>query len=123
MRLFISYARVDKRYCSQIIETLDVHETWYDQRLHAGQKWWDVIKKQLDWCEGFVYLLSPDSVTSEYCKKEFLIAKELGKHIFPVLIHSRTPMLEELKHIQFVDLSRGLIPIIRQDELYSWGVG
>ena len=110
MRLFMSYARVDKRYCIQIIDTLDVHEVWFDQRLHAGQRWWDVIRNQLDWCEGFIYLLSPDSVSSKYCKEEFQIAKRLGKHVFPVLIHGRTPIPVDLQHVQYVDLSKGLTP-------------
>ena len=43
MRLFISYARVDKPYCKQIIDLLDMHDVWYDHRLHIGQKWWDEI--------------------------------------------------------------------------------
>lgn len=110
MRLFVSYARVDKPYCRQIVETLDVHDVWYDQRLHAGQQWWDEILRRLEWCEGIVYLLSPDSVNSEYCQKEFAIAQRLGKHIFPVLIHNRTPLPPSLQHLQYADLSNGLTP-------------
>lgn len=108
MRLFISYARVDKPYCVQIAETLDIHQVWYDQRLYAGQQWWKEIQRRLDWCEGFVYLLSPESVASEYCRREFQIARKAGKHIFPVLIHEQTEILDELKHIQYADLSNGL---------------
>ncbi len=83
MRIFVSYARVDKPFCIQIVDTLDVHETWYDQRLYAGQNWWKEILRRLDWCESFVYLLSPDSISSEYCRKEFELAQSLGKHIVP----------------------------------------
>lgn len=108
MRLFISYARVDKPYCVQIAETLDIHQVWFDQRLYAGQQWWKEIQRRLDWCEGFVYLLSPESVASEYCRREFNIARKLGKHVFPVLIHEQTEIPEELTHIQYADLSNGL---------------
>jgi formylglycine-generating enzyme required for sulfatase activity len=108
MRLFISYARVDKYFCTQIVDLLDVHDVWYDHRLHAGQQWWDEILKELEWCEGLVYLLSPDSVNSEYCQRELSIAQSLGKHVFPVLIQARTPMPDALKHIQYADLSGGL---------------
>jgi formylglycine-generating enzyme required for sulfatase activity len=107
MRLFISYARVDKPFCQQIVETLDVHDVWYDHRISAGQKWWEEILKRLTWCEGFVYLLSKESVTSEYCKQEFAIAHRLGKHIFPVLIHPNAPLTGELKDIQYADFSNG----------------
>ncbi|MEZ4667416.1 MAG: SUMF1/EgtB/PvdO family nonheme iron enzyme [Anaerolineae bacterium] len=109
MRLFISYARVDKPFCQQIVDTLvDVHEVWYDHRIAAGQRWWEEILKRLTWCDGFVYLLSRESVTSEYCKKEFAIAQSLNKHIFPVLIHSACPIPDGLKAIQYADLSNGL---------------
>lgn len=108
MRLFVSYARIDKPYCLQIVDTLDVHEIWYDQRLYAGQQWWKEILRRLDWCEGFVYLLSPDSIASEYCRREFSIAYNLGKSIFPVLIHDQTPIPVELQELQYADLSKGL---------------
>ncbi|MCL4250054.1 MAG: formylglycine-generating enzyme family protein [Anaerolineae bacterium] len=108
MRIFISYARVDKPYCVQIAEMLDIHETWYDQRLYAGQDWWKEILQRLDWCEGFIYLMSPDSLASEYCQKEYLIAQRIGKPIFPVLIHSEAQIPEVLAKFQYVDLSRGL---------------
>lgn len=108
MRLFISYARVDKHYCQQIVDTLDVHDVWYDRRLHAGQKWWDEILRRLAWCDGFIYLLSRESIASQYCQKEFAIAKQLGKHIFPVMIHQNAPLPESLHDIQYADLSNGL---------------
>lgn len=108
MKLFISYARVDKPYCSQIVDTIDVHEVWYDQRLHAGQQWWTEIERRLNWCEGLVYLLSPDSVRSEYCQRELAIARSLGKHILPILIHAATTIPSELVNYQYADLSRGL---------------
>lgn len=108
MRIFVSYARVDKPFCIQIVTTLDVHDVWFDDRLYAGQDWWKEILRRLDWCEGFVYLLSPDSVKSEYCQKELEIAQSLGRHIFPVVIHPDTPIPTSLDEIQFVDLSKGL---------------
>jgi len=110
MRLFVSYARVDKPYCVQIVETLEVHETWLDQRLYAGQHWWKEILRRLDWCEGLVYLLSPDSIASEYCRKEFDLAIDLGRQIFPVLIREDTPIPDWLSQYQYADLSKGITP-------------
>jgi sulfatase-modifying factor enzyme 1/TIR domain-containing protein len=107
MRLFVSYARVDKPYCQQVVDLLDAHDVWYDHRLQAGQHWWDEILRRLTWCEGFIYLLSRESVTSEYCQREFAIAQRLDKHIFPVLIHNNTTIPDSLKAIQYADLSNG----------------
>lgn len=108
MRLFISYARVDKPYCIEIVDTLDAHEVWYDQRLYAGQHWWKEILRRLDWCEGFVYLLSPDSVNSQYCRQEFELACNLNRHIFPVLIREGTTIPEALNDLQYVSFTKGI---------------
>jgi hypothetical protein len=110
MRLFISYARVDNPYCAQIVNTLDVHEVWFDRRLHAGQAWWEEICRRIEWCEGFIYLLSPDSVESRYCMKEFEMAHKAGKSIFPVLIHPKVAQPAALKALQAADLTKGLTP-------------
>jgi hypothetical protein len=109
VKLFVSYARVDKPLCKQIVDRLSgVHDVWYDQRLYAGQDWWEEIQNRLRWCEGFIYLLSPESVNSEYCQREYNIAAQAAKHIFPVLIQTRTEIPESLKHIQYADLSGGM---------------
>ena len=108
MKIFISYARVDKPYCMQIVNTLDVHDVWYDQRLYAGQQWWKEILRRLDWCEGFIYLLSPDSVNSEYCWREFELAESLGRQIIPILIVPNTPIPPRLADLQYIDLTGGL---------------
>ncbi len=113
MKLFVSYARVDKPLCKQIVDKLeDVHEVWYDKRLHAGQAWWEKIEERLAWCEGFVYLLSPESVASEYCQREYRIASEAGKYIFPVLIQARTEIPESLQHLHYANLSEGMEDIL-----------
>ena len=72
MKLFVSYARVDKYLCEQIVCTLETaHSVWYEHRLHAGKKWWDRIRDCLDWCDGFIYLLYSEAIVSEYCQKEY----------------------------------------------------
>jgi hypothetical protein len=108
MRLFLSYARVDKPYCIQIANVLSIHDIWLDDRLYAGQRWWQEIMRRLDWCEGFVYLLSPDSVESEYCRKEYELARQKGKHIFPVLIQPDCVLPDDLRDVHYADLSSGL---------------
>ena len=108
MKLFVSYARVDKHYCEQILDVLDMHEVWYDQRLHVGQKWWSEITRRLDWCDGLVFLMSPESITSKYCQQELEIARRLDKAIFPVIIQPRTPVPDSLRDYQVADFSQGL---------------
>ncbi|GAB4573945.1 MAG: hypothetical protein Kow0077_18080 [Anaerolineae bacterium] len=107
MRLFISYARVDKPFCIQIVDTLEVHETWYDQRLYAGQNWWKEILYRLEWCEAFVYLLSNDSVTSDYCIKEYELARSMNRPIIPVVLQEGVTLPRGLEEVQYVDFSQG----------------
>ena len=108
MKIFVSYARVDKPYCIRIIETMHAHDVWYDQRLYAGQEWWKEILRRLDWCDLFIYLLSPDSVASRYCRRELEIALQLKREIVPVLIDRSTVLPAKIKDWQFVDLSDSL---------------
>lgn len=108
MRIFISYAREDKAYCIQIAEALAVHEVWYDTRMVAGQDWWEEIQRRLEWCEAFVYLLSPLSVKSPYCRDEMLLALNRPVPVFPVLIQPGVAIPEEIMHLQYADMSLGM---------------
>lgn len=108
MKIFVSYARVDKPHCIHIVDTLHAHEVWYDQRLYAGQHWWKEIMRRLDWCDIFIYLLSPDSVKSIYCRKELEIAQKLERDIIPVLINSDTTIPDTLEDYHYVDMTGAL---------------
>lgn len=110
MHLFISYARIDRPVCVRIAGLLGVHEVWYDQRIFGGQHWWSAIRRRLEWCDAMIYLLSPDSVASEYCQREYKIAKDLGKPVIPVLINEDTVVSDDLREIQYIDLSGELTP-------------
>jgi len=108
MKIFVSYARVDKPFCIRIVETLHAHDIWYDQRLYAGQHWWKEIMRRLDWCDIFVYLLSPDSVNSMYCQKELEVARRLNRPILPILIDSKTEIPATLEDFQYLDMTSNL---------------
>ena len=118
MKLFVSYARVDKPYCLQIVDMLDdTHKVWVDHRIHVGQNWWKVICDEIEQCDGFVYLISPESVESKYCQKELRIAQDINKHIFPVLIHHEAEIPESLKQLHHADFTQGLTPKAVRDLL------
>ncbi len=108
MRVFLSYARVDKIYCERVAALMNSFDVWYDSRISVGQEWWSEITRQLARCDGFVYLLSPASVQSAYCWHEYEIARKTGKFIFPVLIDRDTVLPETLRLIQYVDFSQGI---------------
>lgn len=107
MKIFVSYARVDKPICIQLVETLSVHDIWYDQRLYAGQHWWKEILRRLDWCEIFIYLISLESLDSEYCRKELDIARRIGREIIPIIIQNDIELPSDLNELQYIDMSKG----------------
>lgn len=113
-RLFISYSRVDRPFVDDFVPLVrDVwgyENVWFDDNLHGGQIWWEEILSQIAACDIFVYLLTNDSVTSEYCQAEYKEAQRLQKQILPVQIRARTNIPEDLKRIHFVDMSAGIKP-------------
>jgi len=112
MKLFISYAHVDKPIVkSWIVETLVAggHDVWFDAQLIAGQNWESQLYNAIASSDALVYAISPESNASEWCLWELQQALALNKPIIPVLIQARTPMpsiLDDLK-LQFVDFSDG----------------
>lgn len=107
MRLFISYARVDQRFCTQLLDLLEAHEWWYDQRLWAGEQWWQKIMEEIDKCDALLFLLSPDSLRSKWCMEEYKIAREQGKLIIPIQIEPCDAIPQDLLSRQFVNMQQG----------------
>lgn len=108
MKIFICYARVDRGFCVPFANMIDNHHVWYDARIFAGQNWWMEILRRLNSCDVLIFLISPDSVQSPYCLNELNIAIRLGKRILPVLIVPNVAPPEEIKGIQYADLTEGL---------------
>jgi hypothetical protein len=108
MKIFVCYARVDKPFCTPFVQKIDHYEYWYDERLRAGDDWWNTIQSHLDWCDCLVYLISHHSVESRYCRSELDIALKLGKVIVPILIDKDTPVPSNIQHLQYADLTSGL---------------
>lgn len=109
-RLFISYSRVDRPFTEQLVRQLRraYDHVWFDESIHGGYEWWQEILDQIAACDIFVYLLSNDSVDSAYCQAELAEARRLHKQILPVVIRARTHVPDDLSHIHYVDMSRGL---------------
>ena len=55
-----------------------------------------------------MYLLSPDSVTSQYCRRELELALRLKRDIIPVLITRDTVLPENMQEWQYIDLTDNL---------------
>lgn len=107
MQLFFSYAHGDRPLVEELLQYLSVYQIWHDDRIFMGERWWDRILKQLAACEGLVFCISPRSLSSAYCMKEYEIAYGLGKHIFPIFI-ADCPLPDTLAAMHYVDMRNGI---------------
>jgi TIR domain/Double zinc ribbon len=87
-RVFVSYSRQNLEAVTQLIADMQAVgiDTWHDQTLTGGQRWWDNILANIRECDIFVFALSPESWDSEACKSELGYVMKLGKPILPVLV-------------------------------------
>jgi formylglycine-generating enzyme required for sulfatase activity len=115
LRIFVSYPRVNQRFCALLVELLEAYSVWVDQRLFAGQMWWQEILSQIDRCHVMIFLVSPDALRSRYCMEEFRVAQEKRKVIIPILIDVCDELPEDIASLQSVDMRYGLtVPAVRE---------
>jgi formylglycine-generating enzyme required for sulfatase activity len=112
MRLFISYAHVDKYQVSQLVEILrdGGYEPWFDHQLIPGQNWKKQLLNAIVACDIFVYAMTPESLVSEWCLWELERAAELEKPIIPVRMQTNIKLPAQLQDIQYLDFCDGPTP-------------
>lgn len=89
LHVFISYSRHDRAYAKRLSEKLREQgfTVWMDvESMRYSDKWWDSIVKAISACAAFVVIVSPASIASIWVQREILLAEDIGKKIFPVLL-------------------------------------
>lgn len=111
-KVFISYSTVDKPHVQQIVELLrdGGFDPWFDHYIEGGRSWKDQLKSSINECDVFVYVLTPESIASEWCRWEFQQAIKLKKCVVTILLQKRTTLDSLLKQIQYIDFSDGFAP-------------
>jgi hypothetical protein len=92
-RIFISHSSKNNDKAVAMQAWLRTHG-WDDvfldldpkQGLVAGERWQDALKAAADRCQAILILVTPEWLASKWCLAEFLLAKQLGKRLFPVLV-------------------------------------
>ncbi len=86
--VFISYNRRDEAIAKILADDIKVlgHTVWFDQELSGGQIWWAHILATVRDCDVFIFALSPESLNSTACKREYGYAADLGKTILPIMV-------------------------------------
>ncbi len=109
--VFISYSRKDADFARLLNRKLQEagKTTWFDQEsISTGVDFEKEIFKGIESSDNFVFLISPDSVTSEYCEVEVKHAALHSKRIITLLWRQTDPALlpEALRNINWIDFHK-----------------
>jgi len=91
--VFISYSRQNLEFVYQLVAALEKNgkAPWFDQLkeplsgIAAGAPWWEQIKSGIENADNFLFVITPNSISSPYCHAEVNYAREHGKRLVPVL--------------------------------------
>ncbi len=86
--VFISYSRRDSDYARKLDAALRAagHDVWVDwEDIPPTADWWSEIQAGIEAASTFVFIISPDSVTSDVCHREIDHALQCQKRLVPVL--------------------------------------
>jgi formylglycine-generating enzyme required for sulfatase activity len=108
--VFISYAREDQIYARKLADSLGQHglETWMDDRIDFGDRWWWTIVQAIQDSAAFVVVMTPEAEGSEWVERELLLAQREGKPIFPLLLRGQEFPL--LITVQYANVTSGQVP-------------
>ncbi len=93
-KIFISYSHSDYEVVSfianKIQQVCDGREIWYDGKLRGGEHYFSTIATQIMDCNFFVFMVSKDSVTSDWCLRELEFAASEKKNIVAIWLQDIT---------------------------------
>jgi WD40 repeat protein len=91
---FISYSRKDHEVTERLTESLTRRgkNVWVDlEDIPPTADWRAKIDAGIESAKAFIFVLSPESVSSGICKEELERAESLNKRIVPILAHPVEP--------------------------------
>lgn len=106
-KVFVSYSRKDIDFARKLSEDLEKagYDVWWDlSDLRGGDDWVRVIPDAIAGCDFFVVILSPNSVESEWVRKEYTQALSLRKKVVPIMF-TMTPVPFALNTINYVNFT------------------
>jgi hypothetical protein len=86
--VFVSYSRIDQDFVRVLHQALvqsqcDAWVDWEDIPLSAD--WWNEIQSGIEAADTFLFVMSPDSLKSEVCRKEIDCAAANHKRMMPIV--------------------------------------
>ncbi len=111
-KIFISYSRKDMDFVRKLAGDLETagYDVWWDiTDLQGGDDWVKTIPQAISSSQYFIVVLTPNSVESEWVRKEYTQALSLRKKIIPILLVP-CEMPFALNTINFVNFAAGEYP-------------
>ncbi|TDR88011.1 toll/interleukin-1 receptor domain-containing protein [Enterovirga rhinocerotis] len=110
-KVFVSYSRKDLTFVDRLDAELRAYgiEPLIDrQEIEAFEDWWQRIQDLIAKADTVIFVLSPDAVASEVCRKEVDFAGSLNKRFAPIVAKAVDPALvpEALRRLNFIHLDR-----------------
>lgn len=100
--VFVSYSRKDTDFVKKLHNALAAQnrDTWVDwEDIPASAEWWKEIEGGIESSDAFAFVISPDSVRSEICRREIEFAVTNNKRFIPILYRPVTdPEDQKLVH-------------------------
>lgn len=87
-RIFISYSRKNIDFVKRLTDALGERDLdfWVDwEGIPPTVDWMKEIQKSIEEADTFLFVISPDSITSKVCRDELEIAVKNGKRLVPVV--------------------------------------
>ncbi len=106
-KIFVSYSRRDLAFADRIVAALQERgfEPQIDRaEIQAFEPWWKRIQGLIVAADTVVFVLSPDAVASDICRKEISFAASLNKRFAPIVCRAvdDTSVPETLASLNFV---------------------
>jgi CHASE2 domain-containing sensor protein len=107
--VFISYSNADADFARKLNDTLQIQNktTWFDQEsIISGSDFAEELYKGIEFSNNFLFIISPNSISSPYCATEVEYAIKLNKRVvtvlhLPVDVDNLHPDLAKVQWIDF----------------------
>ena len=96
LNVFISYSRIDMVFADRLVAALEGRgfTCLIDRRdLEYGEEWQAVLRDLIEKSDTVVFVVSPRSINSQWCRWEMAEVSKLSKRLVPLVIDQVTPEL------------------------------
>lgn len=85
--LFFSYCHEDTALAQSVLQRMAAEgcRIWYDDGIHPGDDWPEVVADHLNRSAGFIAWITPAAAASHNCRNELTLAVELRKPVVSVI--------------------------------------